>query len=231
MRHLTEMILCLALLAGCQASYLKDYWSTHSIDYKDIEAAENQFADFAEKASAAPVEDALSALDALFAQLQQDTVAYYLYSDWMNGAFYHVLSPCRSVALYSGAVDHLVTDGIFSPAEYAPFLQKKEWIQYNQEGAPAFVPGVSFTSRTLVLVLDQGCPSCQESLSALSGKPEWADARKIAVCCGYGPAPDAEGWEYVFPENVRVVFDPQMTPVYFTVSADGKVETSYTPAI
>ncbi len=79
-------VLCLALLAGCRASGGGDFWNTHSIDYSDIHAAEEQFVDFAELTIPAPEEDALAALDILFDKLKQDTVAYDLYSEWMDGA-------------------------------------------------------------------------------------------------------------------------------------------------
>ena len=97
---------------------------------------------------------------------------------------------------------------------------------YNQKGALATVPGVTFRERTLVLVLDQGCPSCKEALDSLAA--QWPDARRIAVCCGYGAIPAQPGWEYLTEEPSRAVFDPKMTPIYFVVSPDGIVETPYT---
>ena len=78
MKNFTTAVLCLALLAGCQASGVSRFWDTHSIDYSDIRAAEDQFADFAERTVSAPDQDALAALDVLFDKLKQDTAAYYL---------------------------------------------------------------------------------------------------------------------------------------------------------
>lgn len=230
MRRSFTAILCLALFAGCQALGVSTFWNNRDLDYSDIRAAEDQFADFAELAVAAPEKDALAAMDVLFGKMKQDTVAYYLYSSWMDGAFYHVSSPCRSAALYSRAVDRIVTDGVLSPDEYAPFLRKKEWIQYNQAGQRAVVPGVDFSARSLVLVLDQSCPSCREALTHLYADPQWEGVRKVAVFCGVGPVPEAEGWESVCRGSTSAVFDPHLTPVYFVVSADGTVETPYTPA-
>ena len=225
-------VLCLALLAGCQASGVGEFWNTHSIDYSDIHAAEEQFADFAELAVAAPEEDALTALDALFDKLKQDTVAYYVYAEWMDGAFYNLLSPCRNPVLYGKAVDRMVADGILTENDYAPYLRRREWIGYNLEGAQAFVPGMSsFDARTLVLVLDLGCPSCREALEKLGGDPQWEGVRKLAVGLGYGPHPDVPGWEFLFPENGMAVFDIGMTPIYFVVAADGTVERGYTLAL
>ena len=232
MKSTLTSVLCLALLAGCQAAGVGQFWNTHSIDYSDIRAAEDQFADFAELAVSAPEEEALAALDVLFDKLKQDTVGYYLYSEWMDGAFYNLLSPCRNVALYGKAVDRIVADGILQPYECEPFLQRREWIQYNQEGAKAFVPGLSrFDARTLVLVLDLGCPSCREALETVAAAPQWSGLDKLAVGLGYGPKPEVPGWEYLFPENGAAVFDIHMTPIYFVAAADGTVESGYTPAL
>ena len=134
MRSSFTAVLCLALLAGCQAAGVGNFWEKHRIDYTDIRAAEDQFADFAELAAAAPAEEAFAALDDLFDQLKQDTVAYYLYSEWMEGAFYNLLSPCRSAALYGKSVDRIVADGVLTENDYAPYLRRREWIGYNLEG-------------------------------------------------------------------------------------------------
>ena len=232
MKHLRIAILGLALLAGCRAADVSTFWDSHSIDYSDIRAAEDQFADFAELAVSAPEQEALAALDVLFDQLKRDTVGYYIYSEWMDGAFYTLLSPCRNAALYGKAVDRIVADGILESYEYEPFLQKREWIQYNQEGTKAIVPGISrFDARTLVLVLDLGCPTCREALETVAANPQWSNLKKLAVGLGYGPRPEVPGWEYLFPENGTTVFDLHMTPIYFVVAADGTVESGYKPAI
>ena len=232
MKHFLTAILCLALLAGCQAGGVGSFWEKHSIDYTDIRAAEDHFADFAELAVAAPEEDALAAMDVLFDKLKRDTAGYYLYSEWMDGAFYTLLSPCRNAVLYGKAVDRITSDGILQPFEIEPFLQKREWMQYNREGAKAFVPGISrFDARTLVLVLDLGCPTCREALETLGADPQWSSIRKVAICLGYGPEPAVPGWEYLFPENGTTVFDIHMTPIYFVAAADGTVESCYAPAI
>ena len=232
MKRLTAAILCLALLAGCRAPGVGDFWNTHSIDYSDIHAAEDQFADFAELAASAPEEDALAALDQLFDRLKQDTVAYYIYSEWMDGAFYNLLSPCRNAALYGKAVERIAGDGILDTNECGPYLQRREWIQYNLEGTKAVVPGwAGSDARTLVLVLDLGCPSCREALEKLSADPQWSDVKKLAVGLGYGPEPAVPGWDYLFPEIGPAVFDIRMTPVYFVTAADGTVERGYTLAL
>lgn len=232
MRYFPTVILCLGLLLGCQAPNVSSFWNTHSIDYSDISAAENQFADFAELATSAREQDALEAMDVLFDKLKQDTVAYYIYSNWIDGAFYNPLSPCRNATLYVKAVDRMMSDGIFDQDELTPFLKRSEWIHYNLEGSAAIVPGLSqIEKRTLILVLDLSCPSCREALETLASAPEWDGVDRIAVCLGYGPKPSIPGWEYLFPENATDVFDIHMTPIYFVVAADGTVERGYKPAL
>ena len=232
MRKMVSVIVGLALLSGCQTHGVGTFWQTHSIDYSDIRAAEEQFAQFAELAAAAPESEALEAMDGIFDLLKEDPVAYYIYTDWMGGAFYNMLSPCRSVPLYSKAVERMVADGVLSESEYEPLLQRREWMQYNRKGDVATVPGASLKGRrTLVLVLDLGCPSCREALEKLAAEPAWAQTARVAVGCGYGSAPDVPGWEYVYPENANSVFDIHMTPVYFVVAADGTVESGYTLAL
>lgn len=233
MKHFSaEIILCLVLLAGCQASGIRGYWNSVPLLEEDINLSEDRFASFAERAVAAPEADALAAMDVLFDRLQQDTVAYYIYSEWVDGAFYNLLSPCRNAALYGKAVERMITDAVLQEDEYMPFLQRREWMQYNQPGAPASVPGyVSFDQRTLVLVLDLSCPSCRRALEQCASDPQWATVKRLAVCCGHGPHPTVPGWEYVFPENASAVFDLHLTPVCFVVAADGTVESGYTPAL
>ena len=232
MKYAAQMILCLAFLTGCRASGIGGYWNNCPLLDNNLSTCEERFADFAELAVAAPQADALAAMDALFDRLKQDTVAYYIYSEWMDGAFYNLLSPCRNATLYTKAVDRIVADSVLSTAECEPFLKKRQWIGYNLPGERAVVPGhPSFTDRTLVLVLDLGCSSCRQALEKLSSDPQWAGIRHLAVCCGYGPHPDIPGWDYLYPDNPSSVFDPDLTPIYFTVAADGTVESGYSPAL
>lgn len=232
MKKTAELILCLALLAGCQASGIRGYWDNVPLLENDIEASQDRFAQFAELAVDSPEEDALAAMDLLFDRLVQDTVAYYIYSEWLQSAFYSPLSPCRNPLLYDKAVERIVADGILNTDECEPFLRTREWLQYNREGEKATVPGLSQTdTRTLVLVLDMSCPSCRQALETLAQDPQWNDCKKVAVCMGYGPQPSVPGWEYLSPENASAVFDIHMTPVYFVLAADGTVESAYAPAL
>ncbi len=230
-KRVLALSLILLILASCNEQGVRSFWKTHSIDYSDIDAAERQFADFAELAVAAPEKDGLAALDGLFKQLKKDEVAYYIYADWMAGAFYNLLSPCRSPQLFTRAVEHMVKDGVMTEGSYQNFLRQSDWIQFNQKGAKATVPGVSIRERTLVLVLDLSCSSCREALEKLGGDQRWIGLRHVAVGCGYGPVPTVPGWEYLTPENASAVFDPRLTPIYFVVGSDGRVEVPYSLAL
>ncbi len=241
MRRLCIAFLALAFLCSCNSGDLRSFWKDVPLLETDIRVSESRLAQFAELAVRAPESEALASLDILFDRLKENEVAYYVYCDWMDGAFYSIFSPCRNARLYSKAVDRMALDGIHSNSSLAPFLQRREWIQYNQKGLRATVPGVSFGNsetnrampqKTLVLVLDLSCPSCREALTRMASAPEWDGARHIAICCNYGPVPDIPGWEYISDkEAVSAVFDPEMTPVYFVTDADGIVETPYTLAL
>ena len=229
MRKFSALILLILLAFSCERPEVVRFWDTHSIDYSDISAAEDQFADFAELAVASPEKDALKGIDVLYNHLKKDEVAYYIYSDWMESAFYNLLSPCHNPALFAKGVERIVKDGVIPAGTYDSFVQKREWSGYNLPGARAAVPGAVFNERALVLVIDRGCPSCREALTALL--PAWPDVRRVAVCCGYGPDPSVEGWEYVAQDPANPVFDPRMTPIYFVVAPDGTVEQGYTLAL
>ena len=225
MTRYAALLMSLALLIGCQGAGVNSFWKTHHINLEDIQQEEDQFASFAQLAVNSPEKDALEALDGLFDIIREDEVMYYVYTDWMDAAFYSLLSPCRNAALYSKAVERMVVDGIVTGSEIDARLQRKNWINYNKKGTEAVVPGAVIRERALVLVLDQGCPSCKDALTKLS--EDWKDVRRIAVCCGSGPLPVQPGWEYMTDNQSVVVFDPQMTPIYFVVAADGTVETPY----
>lgn len=223
------LLLSLALLFSCGRPGVKGYWDAHGLDYSNVLLAQDRFGEFCERAVAAPREEARKELDHLFDLLLQDTVAYYLYTEWIGSAFYSPLSPCRNAVLFSQAVQRMVQDGVLNQDECEPLIRQREWALLNIPGEPALVPGVALDGRrTLVLVLDLSCPSCREALELLAASPEWARVRRVAIGCGEGPQPAVPGWEYVFPDNAAAFFDPQLTPVYYVVSPDGTVEASYT---
>ena len=232
MQRFLSIVLILVLLTGCRATGIRGFWDDVTLVEDDIRESEDRFAEFAEKAVAAPEEEAPAELDNLFDRLRGDTIAHWLYSEWCESAFYSALSPCRNAALYSRAVEHIVSDSILPSDEAAPYIQKRDWMQLNRTGARAVVPGVETSGRrTLVLVLDFSCPSCREALTTLGSNPDFAGMRHVAVCSGHSQVIDIPGWEFVFPDNFSSFFDITMTPVYFVVSQDGVVEQTYTPAL
>lgn len=232
MRLFATAALSLALLAGCQAPGVRDFWTRVPLLEDDIDVSEDRFAQFAELAAASPEEDAIAALDLLFERLKGDGVAYYIYADWMEAAFYNPLSPCRNVTLFTHAVNRIAADGILNDDECRSFIQKRDWMQINLKGHMALVPDIVLEgTRTLVLVLDASCPSCREALTSLGEDVKWEGFRKVAVLCGYGPEPDIPGWEYIRPRAAEAVFDIHFTPVYFTVDTDGIVTETYKLAI
>lgn len=229
MRKIIVILAALAsLLTGCRSTGVADYWVRNSIDYSDVQAAQDRFATFAELAVRAEEAEAGAALDRLFDKLLDDEVAYYLYTDWMDAAFYNPLSPCRNAFLYRKAVERMVSDGIISMNEYEFSQRKLKWINYNREGSVATVPGVDLDGRrTLVLLLDLDCPTCMESLNKISGDPVWSDVRKVAVCRGFNALPEVPGWEYYLYDESADVFDPGLVPAYFVISSDSTVESGY----
>lgn len=225
-------MLLIVLLTGCRQTGIRGFWDDVTLVEDKLSVSENRFADFAEKAVASPEPEALAEVDNLYNRLKGDEVAYLLYAEWFEGAFYSILSPCRNAAIFSRAVEHIAADGIIPADECEPYLKKRDWILLNTAGSRAVVPGfVPDGNRTLVLVMDISCPTCREALISLGNNPEFVEARRVAVCCGDGPEPVAPGWEYIYPENYASFFDIDMTPVYFIVSERGEVEQTYTLAL
>lgn len=233
MKHSAILFLCLAFLSGCQASGIRGYWNNVPLLENDLRVSEDRFTAFAEMAAEAPEAEALAAMDNLFDRLRTDTVAYYIYADWIDAAFYSIYSPCRNAGIYCKAVERFVSDAILTGEECEPLLRKRQWIGYNLPGEKAMVPGRnSFEGRTLVLVLDASCPSCRTALDKFGTDPLWADAHHLAVLCGPGFQPGEDsGWEFVLDKNVSAVFDAQLTPIYFVVAPDGIVEEGYKLAL
>lgn len=236
LRRVLKLLLTASVLFSCQSGKkdsVADYWSTHpyALD-DDISVTEDRFAEFAERAVEAPVEEAVAALDDLFDHLKaEDEVAYYLYSEWARDVFYSPLSPCRNADLFSHIVERLETDGIFNEDECRPFRRQCDWMTLNREGSTAVIPEADPEGRsTLVLVVDLSCPSCHKALQELSEDAKWADCRHLALCCGRGPMPEVPGWEYRRVEDSNRYFDPLMMPVYYLIDPSGVVVQSYTPA-
>lgn len=228
MRRLAVILLLMVSLAGCRDARVRNFWLTHDVDYSEVDSARSQFIDYAALASLADTCAARASIDRLYDKLKKDEVAYYLYTEWVEGIFYHPLSPYRSETIFSQAVERMETDGIFSEDECLPYRQRLARMRLNREGGKATVPGVSLDGRrTLVAVADLGCHSCIEALDSLATDGKWAEVRRVAISCGHSPEFPLLGWERVLPENIRDVFDIRFAPFCFVVSADGTVESSY----
>lgn len=230
MKRLAVILLLLVSLTGCRDARVRYFWCTHSIDYSVVDSARSQFIDYAALASLADTSVARASIDRLYDKLKKDEVAYYLYTEWVEGIFYHPFSPYCSEPLYSRAVERMGVDGVFSEDECLPYRQRLAWMRLNREGESAVVPGVTLDGqRTLVAVADLGCHSCIEVLDSLATDGKWADVRRVAISCGHGPEFPLQGWERVLPKRTRDVFDTRYAPFCFVVSADGVVESSYKP--
>lgn len=228
-KQLILSTVCLAILAGCHSGGIRGYWDNAPLLDADITVSEDRFARFAELTVKASPEDALMEMDNLFNRLSENEVAYYLYPEWLDGAFYSIYSPCRNYLLYSRAVERIVTDGILPMDECEQYIRRREWFSYNLVGERATVPSfVPDGRRTIVMVLDLGCSSCRQTLETMS---DMKDVRKVALGLGRGPVPETPGWEFIRSQDLDAIFDIHQTPAYFIVSEDGNVETTYTPAI
>ncbi len=231
----------LLLVPGCKQSGkesapadVRTFWDGKTLLEEDYRTSEDRFADFAEAAVNAPLEEAIAALDGLFDRLKEenDEVTYYIYAEWMAAAFYDIFSPCRNAALYDHAVDRMEADGILPPYDCEPYRQKSDWMKVNCPGEKATLPEPDPEGRnTLVLVMNLSCPTCHDALNRLAGLTEWADARHLALCCGFGPIPEVTGWEYRRVENAGAYFDIHMTPCYYIIDPDGVVLHPYAPAL
>lgn len=240
-RRVLTLIFIASVLLSCQSGKkprgetLDGFWDRHDwhVTEGQIEKTEELFATFAELAAAAPEKEGTAALGALLDTLKaKDEVAYYVYAGWVEGAFYHPLSPCRNYSLFSYAVSRYESDGILTPDECMPLQQKKRWMGLNLLGEIAVYPEADPEGRsTLAVVVDLSCPSCRESLSRLAESTEWATARHIAICLGHGNLPDVPGWEYRPLKDASEWFDIHMTPVYYVIDPSGVVIQTYTPAL
>lgn len=229
------------LLSGCRDnSGIRSYWASHSIDVEsDVKAAEAQFTDFVELASAAPEADAFVAIDMLLAKARKNEVAYLVYSEWIYKGFSSIFSPCRSCPIFIHAADKILSHGILRDELYEQYKLRREFCRYNRAGDTAVIPatlqyeGLVLDStpsyRTLYLVVDQDCPSCRESMARIKSldKP---DIYLVALCYGHGPLPEVPGWNCFRLDPDQEIIDTREAPFFFVVSEDGIVEESYTPA-
>ena len=229
------------LISGCRDnSGIRSYWASHSVDVEsDFKAAESQFTDFVELASAAPEADAFAAIDMLLAKARKNEVAYLVYSEWIYKGFSSIFSPCRSCPIFVHAADKILSHGILRDELSEQYKLRREFCRYNRVGDTAVIPATlpsdglvldpTPSSRTLYLVVDQDCPSCRESMARIKSSDN-PDIYLVALCYGYGPLPSDTGWNCFRLDPDQEIIDTREAPFFFVVSEDGIVEESYTPA-
>lgn len=235
---LAIILAALALVVSCKSPSVKGYWVEHKPDISDIRAAENEFAVFAELAVKAPEQDAREEIDLLFEQLKADEVAYYVYSEWLVSAFYSPASPCRSCALFSYAMGHVLKDGIIDGYDAELYSRLITACNTNKEGTAVVLPPLNDRNgndvtiepgeQIFFMVVDLSCPSCLKALDKFSKK--YPEARHIALCSGPSRLPDRSDWEFLRATETDEVYDISAAPFYFVVDSEGIIEKSYTTA-
>ena len=238
MRRVLQVLAAAAIISGCRdLSGVRGYWSSHPVEIEDMAAAQDRFAEFAEMAVKAPRKDAFAAIDMLLEKAASDEVTYYIYTDWITSAFSLISSPCFDCGIFLHATEKILSGKIVSPYMAGEVEKSRSICLHNHLGDKALLPEVwqedgttvviPLTQRTLFLVVDQDCPTCRESMGRLLG-PEWGDAWHVALCYGHGPLPQEPGWDCFRVSREQSVFDVRQAPFWFTVSADGKIEKTYT---
>lgn len=226
------------MLAACTANNnISNFWKDADIAAleSDFDGAKKRFTEFAELTLKAPAGDAEKALDVLFDRLAADEVAYYVYAEWCEGAFYNILSPYHDNGLFEHVAarieaDGIITDGIErirSVRRYNSLNLKGQQIALPEDltlpdGGPVVFPG---GEELTVLVLNPSCRSCAPALKALAGAP----GRHIAICFGSREVPSVPGWEYCFSADIRRFFDTEAAPFWLAADADGTVTIPCSP--
>lgn len=232
-------LLLAVLTVSCKTPSVKGFWDRHTPEISNISAAEDEFAEFAELAVAAPEQDAKEEIDHLFDLLKADEVAYYVYTEWVVRAFYSSASPCRNCPLFVYSMTRILGDGIVDGYDAELYSRFVTACQTNHVGDKLVLPSLSdrvgnsisidLGQPIIFLVIDLSCPSCLKALEKLAG--EHPEARHIALCSGYGGFPKVEGWEYFRVHETEGVYDVSAAPFYFIANADGIIEETYTRAL
>lgn len=229
-RFLLSLLAISAILSGCRPpAGVRGYWFDRTPDIGDIEAAEEEFADFAELAVAAPEADAFAAVDQLLRKASKDEVTYIVYTDWIERGFGLIASPCYSCPIFVHAADRIRKQKILDAYLSGEYAKRREFCLHNRAGQMAELPlELTVAKRTLFLVVDQDCPSCRKAMDRLASENE--GSRLVALCCGHGPLPNEDGWDsYRLPHDQNI-FDTAQSPFYFVADADGTVVITYKSA-
>ena len=223
-----------AIISGCRDNTgVRGYWSTRTLDVDNYVAAEEEFTDFVEMTASAPEKDSFAAIDMLLKKARKDDVTYIIYADLILKGFSSIGSPCRSCPIFLHAADNILSHGIPSGDMTIRYQKRRAQCLHNMVGADAEFPplsdadGIHVNGRTLILLVDQDCSTCRQSMERFSS-PKWEGTVLVALCYGHGPLPDREGWECYKMSRSQTLLDTREAPLFYVVSPDGKVEISYT---
>ena len=217
----------MTIISGCRSdSGIRNYWAERTPDIGDIEAAEEEFTDFAELAVRAPEADAFRAVDQLLRKASKDEITFIIYTDWIARGFGLVASPCYSAPIFTHAAKTILSKKILDSYLTGEYKTRLEFCSHNKVGDKAELPlDLPLEGRTLVLVVDQDCPSCRKAMDRLASAHE--GVRLVALCCGHGALPGVSGWDCLRLPQDQKIFDAGQSPFYFIVGADGIVEQTY----
>ena len=229
------LVVAAALISGCreQPGY-RGYWSDRTLDIDDYEAAEEDFTDFVEYAVTIPEAQASADIDQLLEKASQDEITYLFYADWILKGFGSIASPCRSCPLLVHAADWVLAHDLPSWEMKARYEVQRNFCLHNRPGDVAELPDLEedalapFRQRTLILVVDQGCSTCRESMARFE-TPEWDGTDRVALCYGRGPLPENPAWQCYRMSPDQTLLDTRQAPFYYVVSTEGTVEQSYSP--
>ena len=223
-----------AIISGCRDNTgVRGYWSSRDLNIDNYKAAEEEFADFVELAYAAPEKDAFAAVDMLLKKARKDDVTYLIYADLILRGFSSIGSPCRSCPIFIHAADNVLSHNIPSGDMTMRYQKRRELCLHNRVGDVAEIPELAdsakldFGRRTLILIVDQDCSTCRQSMNRFSTE-KWNGTALVALCYGHGPLPEQPGWECHLMSRKQTLLDTREAPMFYVISPDGKVEISYT---
>lgn len=226
-----------AILSGCRDnSGIRGYWSERTPNLDDVAASEEEFTDFVEQAVQAPRADAFAAIDLLLKKARKDEVVYLVYADWIIQGFSSIASPCYSCEIFVHAADKVLKQDIVHGESRLRYEQRRNFCLHNRVGDKAEIPELmdgdklEMNGRTLVLLVDQDCPSCRESMQFFA-TPKWEGTTKVALCYGHGRLPEEPGWDCRRISEEQTILDAREAPFFYIISPDGTVEKTYTPVI
>ena len=203
------------------------------MDIDHYTAAEEEFTDFVELAVEAPQADAFAAVDMLLKKARKDDVTYIVYADLIMRGFSSIGSPCRSCPIFLHAANNILSHGIPSGDMTIRYQKRMELCLHNNVGDVAELPeladqaSLEISQRTLVLVVDQDCSTCRQSMDRFDSD-KWSETAKVALCYGHSPLPQRPGWECHQMSRSQTLLDTREAPLFFVISPDGIVEITYT---